>query len=146
MKFVYPFQKVLDVKTNEKKEAESQLSLAIGELNEAERTMSDLMLEKHRLQQRMSEEAMKGRTMAEMVAGQQYIDHLDERIGAAKRRLEAAERRANELRERLVDRTMDEKVWLKAKDKAQVAHRAVVERREQYELDEMATMRSRLAR
>ncbi|HZG77469.1 MAG TPA: flagellar export protein FliJ [Paenibacillus sp.] len=146
MKFVYAFQKVLDVKTNEKKQAESQLSQAVGAMTLAERELSDLMLAKYRQQEKLSDDATKGRPMAEMIAGQQYVDHLEERIRAAKRKLVAAEKHVNDLRERLADRSVDEKVWLNAKDRALAVHRAEAERRSQYEMDEMATLRSRFAR
>ncbi|TLS49847.1 flagellar export protein FliJ [Paenibacillus antri] len=146
MKFVYAFQKVLDVKTNEKKQAESLLSQAIGAMTQAERELSDLMLAKYRYQEKLADDATKGRPMADMIAGQQYVDHLEERIRTSKRALLTAEKAVNELREKLTDRSVDEKVWLNMKDRAFAVHRAEVERRSQYELDEMAALRSRFAR
>jgi len=146
MKFMYAFQKVLDVKTNEKKQAESLFSQAIGAMSQAERDLSDLMLAKYRLQEKLAGDATQGRPMAEMIAGQRYVDHLEERIRDAKGKLLEAEKRVNELRERLTDRSVDEKVWLNMKDRAHAVFRAEAERKAQYELDEMATMRSRFAR
>ncbi|HZG84399.1 flagellar export protein FliJ [Paenibacillus sp.] len=145
MKFVYPFQKVLDVKTNEKKEAESRLAEAFGALREAESELREAAGEKERAQTRLAEEALGALAMAEVIASQRYIDYLDERIKAAERKMREAERRVAELRERLTDKSMDEKIWLNAKDKALAEHRKEAERRLQHELDEMATARSRYA-
>lgn len=145
MKFIYSFQKVLDVKTIEKKQAESMLAEAVGAAAAAERELSEWMVAKHRMQQQLSEDTQRGRPMAGLIEGQQYVEFIDARIQAAKRSLHQAEKRASELRDALVDRTVDEKVWLKAKDKAFDAFRAKVERTAQHELDEIATMRSRYA-
>ncbi|MCI3919024.1 flagellar export protein FliJ [Paenibacillus sp. TRM 82003] len=146
MKFMYSFQKVLDVKTNEKKQAEASLAQAVGLLSSAEQELSELMLAKYRMQQQLVDQAASGGTMAEMISGQQYVNHLEERIQLTKRKLLEAEKRVNELRGFLTDRTVDEKVWLKAKEKAQASFRLEVERRAQHELDEMATVRSKFAR
>lgn len=146
MKFKFALQKVLDVKTNEKKEAEAALAQAVGQLSNAERELSELMLAKYRVQQQLVDKASERGTMAEMIAGQQYVDHLEERIQSTKRKLLDAERRVNERRGQLTDRTVDEKVWLKSKEKALAIFRTEVQRREQYEMDELASMRGRLAR
>jgi len=145
MKFMYAFQRVLDVKTNEKKQAETVLAEAISALSETERELSELMLAKYRTQQQLVEAASSKRPMADMIAGQQYVDFLEERIQATKRKLLAAEQIVNDLRRQLTDKAVDEKVWLKAKEKAHTAHLTEVERRAQYELDEMANARSRFA-
>jgi flagellar FliJ protein len=145
MKFRYSFQKVLDIKTNEKKQAESILSQAIEMMTSAEQELSELMLAKYRMQQQLVDEAASKRPMANLIAGQQYVDHLEERIQSVKRKLLAAEQRVNEVRQQLTDRTVDEKVWLKAREKAHASHRTEAERRAQYEMDEIATLRSRFA-
>jgi len=145
MAFKYPFQKVLDVKSSEKKEAESQLARAFAALTEAERELQAAVSEKERAQARLAEEALGPLAMAEIVASQRYVDFLEIRIKEADLRYKDAERRVSELRERLIDRTMDEKIWLNAKEKALTEFRKETERRSQLELDEMASARSRYA-
>lgn len=146
MKFVYSFQKVLDVKTNEKKQAESSLSQAIGIMAELEKELSGLVRTKQQTQLRLSEQSTEKRTMADMLSVQQYVEFLEGQIQLMKRKLLESERSVNELRERLTERTMDEKVWLNAREKAHGMYMTEVQRRMQNELDEMATMRSRVAR
>jgi flagellar FliJ protein len=145
MIFRYSFQRVLDLKANEKKQAESVLSQAMGAMTSAEQELSELMLSKYRTQQHLADHAASKRPMAEMIAVQHYVDHLEERIQSAKRRLLVAEQRVNELRQQVTDRTVEEKVWLKAREKAHAVHRTEIERRAQYEMDEMAAVRSRFA-
>lgn len=145
MKFVYSFQKVLDLKTNEKKQAESELSRSIAAMAEAERRLSELMLEQYRTQEQLVEQAALKYSASGMATAQQYIDYLEEQIQRAKRAILTAEQRVNEHRQLLTDRTVEEKVWIKSRERAYSAFRAESERRAQYEMDEMALMRSRFA-
>jgi len=145
MKFHYSFQKVLDVKTNEKKQAESMLAEAIGMLAEAERALAELEAERERTLARLHEEALRGQTMAGLIAGQEYAAHLDDAIARAARRLKEAEKYAEEVRAVLLERSVEEKVWQKAKEKAYENFRVQAERLLQNELDDIATVRSRFA-
>lgn len=145
MKFTFKLQKVLDLKTNEKKQAEHVLSQSIGEMVNAEREYAEIAKEKLRVQQELAEQVGGTLRAAEMIALQQYIDFLDERLSAAKRKITAAERRVEEHRALLTERTVEEKVWLKAKEKAYEMYRTEAMKQEQSETDEMALMRSRFA-
>jgi len=145
MKFIYTFQKVLDVKTNEKKQAESELSQSIAMMAEAERKLADLLYLKAQAQEQLSELAVAKGTAAEMMEIQQYIDFLDLQLRRARRNVAAAEQQVSERRQQLTVRTVEEKVWVKAKEKAFAEYRLEADRRAQAETDEMALMRSRLA-
>lgn len=145
MKFQYSFQKVLDVKSNEKKQTETMLAQAIAELVEAERTLAELEEERRKVLERLNEDALRGQAMAGLIAGQQYVDFLDDSISRTVRRLREAERKAEEVRGMLLERSVEEKVWQKAKEKAYEDFRIQAERQHQNELDEIATVRSRFA-
>jgi flagellar FliJ protein len=145
MKFQYKLQKVLDFKTNEKKQAEHLLSRSIGEMARLEREHADLLSEKLRVQEELAEQAGIKRTAAEMLSLQYYVDALDERIRMVKRKMALAERQVEEHRSQLKERTVEEKVWLKAREKAYELYRAEAGKRAQAETDEMALMRSRFA-
>jgi flagellar FliJ protein len=146
MKFVYSFQKVVDLKTNEKKQAESVLSQALGDMASAEQELSELMLLKYRVQQQLVDEAVQKRSMHELIAVQRYVDYVTDCIQAAKRKLVLAEQTVTQCRDQVTDRAVDEKVWLKAREKAYLTHHSSVLKHAQAEQDEMATLRSRLAR
>jgi len=144
MKFRYPFQKVLDVKAKEKKNTESMLAQALAEVVKAEQALAQLEAERARTLARVNEEAQRGQKMAELIAGQEYVRCLDGAIRQTAFRLSEAERRAEEIRALLLERTVEEKVWLKAREKAFEDFKVQESRIHQHELDEIATNRSRI--
>ncbi|WP_223066773.1 flagellar export protein FliJ [Paenibacillus caui] len=141
MKFNYAFQKVVDLKTNEKTQAEWLLSAAIGALQAEQRTLEQLLEDKRKLAVAMLEEAKKKASLLKLQALQQYADHLERCIADKSNDVNRAEQNVEKKKVQLSTRVQDEKVWLKAKDKAWDAFRHQMLLREQSELDEMATVR-----
>ncbi|WP_199617957.1 flagellar export protein FliJ [Paenibacillus alkalitolerans] len=145
MRFAYRLQKIVDLKTNEKKQAESGLSAAITALNEEERRRSGLVDEKLSLQEQISGGAAGSLPVSELMLIQRYIDHLDDQIQRSERNIDSAQRNVEHSRQHLTERMVDEKVWAKVREKAHVAHTARVEKQSQNQLDDMAAVRARNA-
>jgi flagellar FliJ protein len=142
MRFVYPFQQIVDLKTNEKKQAESELSEAINNLNVVELEMNELKKNQWHQKQGLHELASEGVSIAHLLQKQQYIDFLEDRIQQSQKRMSLAEQAVEDSRKTLTDRMVDEKVWLQTKEKAKVAFQTSMLQIEQNQLDEMATMRT----
>jgi flagellar FliJ protein len=142
MRFVYPFQQIVDLKTNEKKQAESELSEAINNLNVVELEMNELKKTQWHQKQDLHELASEGVSVAHLLQKQQYIDFLEDRIQQSLKRMSLAEQAVEDTRKMLTDRMVDEKVWLQTKEKAKVAFQTSMLQIEQNQLDEMATMRT----
>ncbi|GGA39751.1 flagellar export protein FliJ [Paenibacillus physcomitrellae] len=141
MKFNYAFQKVVDLKTNEKTQAEWMLSAAIGVLQNEMSSLEQLVEDKRKLAAAIQEEAQKSSSCLKLQALQQYSDHLERCIALKSKDVDNAEQNVEKNKAHLSSRMLDEKVWLKAKDKALDAFRQQMLLREQNELDEMATVR-----
>jgi hypothetical protein len=80
MRFRYSFQKIVDLKANEKTQAEWVLSGAVGRLREEEESLSTLYVEKNQIETQLSS-ASQMTTASELMVYQNYLDHLDNRIG-----------------------------------------------------------------
>lgn len=145
MRFAYPLQKIVDLKVNEKKQAESSLSQAITFLNEGERKREELTSAKYSLQEQLTGENADKLTVSEMLLIQQYIDHLDDQIRRTGVSIVEAERTVENRRQHLTERMVDEKVWAKAREKAHTVHMARVEKESQNQLDDMALIKRRNA-
>ncbi|WP_068619346.1 flagellar export protein FliJ [Paenibacillus tuaregi] len=139
MNFKYMYQKVVDLKSNEKTQAEWMLSAAIGELQAEQRTLEQLMEDKARANEAMLSEG--GSSMLRLQELQRYVEHLDRCIKKKLEDIESAEINVEHKKSQLSSRLLDEKVWLKAKEKAKTAFEQQILLREQNELDEMATVR-----
>lgn len=141
MKFHYAFQKIVDLKGNEKTQAEWMLSMAIGKLQAEEKSLSELFEMRDRMLAALQEAAERCAPVAEIRNIQAYAEYLDTCIEKKRDDIRIAHVNVNEKQEQLTVKMLDEKVWLKAREKSKEKFRHESLLREQNELDEMATVR-----
>ncbi|WP_339184049.1 flagellar export protein FliJ [Paenibacillus sp. FSL R5-0701] len=141
MKFRYHFQKVVDLKSNEKTQAEWMLSTAIGKLQTEEEHLIQLLNDRNNLVgiiQSATENTASINSLQEM---QRYVHHLDECISRKNNDVKHAQVNVQRNQTFLNGKMVDEKVWLGARDKAKIKFQQDMLLREQNDLDEMATVR-----
>jgi len=80
-------------------------------------------------------------TLAELASIQHYLDVLDGRIQRQWQRVEVAEAQVKIKQSGLVEKSVDEKVWLNTRDKAFEAFKHDWLKKQQNELDEIAMVR-----
>lgn len=141
MRFHYTFQKVVDLKGNEKTQAEWLLSSAIGELQAQERSLEELTFQRGAIMVSMQNAAEQMTPLVKIREMQEYVDYLDICIARRLADISRAHQEVQRKQEHLSTKVLDEKVWLKAKDKAEMLFQQSMNLREQNELDEMATVR-----
>ncbi|MEC0373371.1 flagellar export protein FliJ [Paenibacillus chibensis] len=141
MRFQYAFQKIVDLKSNEKTQAEWMLSSAIGRLQAEEKSLSDLLDNRERLAIQLQEAAEQKAPVSKIREYQMYVEHLEQCIVKKHTDVHHANVNVEMKKSQLTDRALDEKVWLKARDKAKSSFQQSMLLREQSELDEMATVR-----
>ncbi|MFD1774373.1 flagellar export protein FliJ [Paenibacillus rhizophilus] len=141
MKFQYNFQKVVDLKGNEKTQAEWMLSSALGELQTQEKDLVELIELRNETLLALQAAAERRTPMAAIREMQDYVDYLDNCITRKQGEISQAHQEVSRKQENLNSKALDEKVWLKARDKALGIFQQNLNLREQNELDEMATVR-----
>ncbi|WP_068774626.1 flagellar export protein FliJ [Paenibacillus sp. FJAT-26967] len=141
MKFQYAFQQIVNLKNNERSQAEWNLSSAIGKLNIEESSLHDLMRMKSEAQDKLMESSERPVSMSEIRQLQYYVEHIDQLIAIKRRDIAKAQYQVTQNREVLSDKMVDEKVWTKARDKAYEQFSSFVLKKEQEALDEIATNR-----
>lgn len=141
MKFHYAFQKIVDLKSNEKTQAEWMLSSAIGKLQAEEKSLNELYEMRDQMYRAQQEVASRCAPVAEIRNIQVYAEYLEECIERKRDDIRIAHVNVTKKQKVLSDKMLDEKVWLKARDKSQEKFRHESLLREQNELDEMATVR-----
>ncbi len=139
--FQYSFQKVVDLKSSQKSQAEWQLSDALSALSAQEMSLRELLTAKEEWGEKLQQAALQTIPLSEVVMIGQYIDHLQSCIERKMLDVRQAERVVEQNRSKLAEKVKDEKVWLKAKDHAWDKFRHALQLKEQNELDEMATVR-----
>lgn len=141
MKFHYTFQKVVDLKGNEKTQAEWMLSTALGELQAQEKSLDELLIQRSSLMLSLQSAAEQRTPMAKIIEMQNYVQYLDTCIARKHTDINRAHQEVQHKQDHLSTKVLDEKVWLKARDKAKTIFQQNMILREQNELDEMATVR-----
>jgi len=140
-KFQYTYQKIVDLKSSEKTQAEWLLSTAVGKLQAEEKSLEQLVMERNLWLDKLQEVSRKIVPLAELRVMQLYVEYLEISIARKHSDVAHAKREVDRSRTHLTDKMKDEKVWQKSKEKAMERFRAVVLAKEQNELDEMATVR-----
>jgi len=144
-KFRYAYDKIVGLKESEKRQAEWLLSDALGKLQMEQMSLAQLQAERKQWEERLADMASSAVPLGELMAVQQYIDHLDGCIMSKLAEVRQAKGVVEVSRNHLTVKMKDEKVWLQAKERALGRFRQAVMQQEQNELDEMATVRFMVA-
>ncbi|MBP1156007.1 MULTISPECIES: flagellar export protein FliJ [unclassified Paenibacillus] len=141
MRFRYTFQKIVDLKTNEKTQAEWVLSQAIVKLREEESSLDRLENAKQEMQEELYKVSGTRTTVSNLMLLQSFVDHIDVCIKDKHQDLSTAKTNVQIKQDDLTGKMLEEKVWTKAKEKAYQKFSSGVLKIEQDQLDEMATSR-----
>jgi flagellar FliJ protein len=141
MRFKYPLQKVVNLKKTEKSNAEMLLARAMGHLRLVEMSLTDLEREWEEVQQLMLECASQPTSVSALITIQDYLAHLEQCIQRKQIEAQEAQIEVENKQVFLTEKTVDEKVWLKTKERAYVKFATFMQRKEQNELDEIALRR-----
>ncbi|MFD0711272.1 flagellar export protein FliJ [Paenibacillus sp. GCM10027626] len=140
-KFQYTYQKIVDLKSSEKTQAEWLLSSAIGKLQAEELSLEQLRQEQRQWMEKLHESSAKVVSLSEIRVLQLYLEYLEHTIASKLADVRRAQYEVENSRTHLTLKMKDEKVWQKSKDRALERYRSVMLIKEQNELDEMATVR-----
>lgn len=141
MRFRYVYQKVVDLKSNEKTQAEWMLSAAVGQLQSEQRSLEQLLEEQEQTAAVLQYEMANRASMIKLQELQRYVEYMEQAIERKLGDIRRAEINVEQKKSILNGKLLDEKVWLKAKEKAKDKFQHELLLREQNELDEMATVR-----
>lgn len=135
--FRYPLQKIVDLKGNEKTQAEWMFSKAVFRLREEQDSLNRLESEKEMWLNGICE----SQTVYELQAAQEYVSHLNQQILHKHLDVNDANQQVASSQDRLTDKMKNEKVWNNAKERAMHKFTERMQKQEQEAIDELAVMR-----
>lgn len=141
MGFHYSFQQIVNLKVSERTQAEWYLVESLGRLRSEEHSLHELQQLKAELGDKMIHASSEAVSISYLNLLQEYSDYLDQQILQKQKDVLEAKQVVAKKQEVLSNKMMDEKVWNKARDKAYREYVAVMQKREQNMLDEIATTR-----
>ncbi|MFK7695836.1 flagellar export protein FliJ [Paenibacillus sp. HJGM_3] len=141
MHFRYPLQKLVDLKSNEKIQAEWGLSEAIGLLHSERNELAALEAHKDEVQHQLGNASANRTTASQLMLLQDYVEYQNKEISRKMKAVVTAERLVEQRQQELSEKMKEEKVWEKAKEKAYAQFISMMQKKEQAELDEIALTR-----
>ncbi len=142
MRFRYPLQKIVDLKGSEKSMAQWEYAASLGRLRKEEERLSELLAQRKAVWDQISSAAASRVTLAELTSLQLYLDTLNNKIDLQLQGVKSAENLVRQRQSRLAEKSVEEKVWLKAREKAYETYRHEMLVMQQNELDEIAMVRA----
>jgi|SRR5690625_1604061 len=141
MGFHYPLQKIVDLKANERTQAEWVLAEAFGIVNQLQRSLQQMERERTRWIEQINQATQQSTPIAKMQLLYRHLDYLDEQVMRKTEQLTEATTKVEQNRAMLGEKMVTEKVWLKAKENAYSVYKYEYERREQQAVDELVNAR-----
>lgn len=140
-KFHYSFQKILDLKENEKEFAQVQMAEAIKKQEESLRKSSEIYQKINEVENLKKQKQQDGVNIFELRMLEMYIDQLKEQLLSAEHELAQTENNVLRTQSHLRVKVQEEKTWLNLKNQKQSQFDEKVRLSEQSFFDEMATTR-----
>ncbi|AOZ94221.1 flagellar export protein FliJ [Paenibacillus crassostreae] len=141
MIFNYTFQNIVNLKGNERTQAEWMLSSALVKLQEEEQTLIELEKFRNDTTEQLLLKIENSASIVKIQELQTYLEYLEQCIVRKNSDVRKANVAVRKSQNHLSDKMLDEKVWLKSRDKAKDKFQHETLLREQNELDEIATVR-----
>lgn len=141
MRFHYPLQKIVDLRTNQRTQAEWVLSEAMNLFQQEQETQQRLYEQLEGIQHEMDQVIKEASSISKIQLLQENIIFLQNQLVEQQERVKMSEQLIGKSQQNLTNKMQDEKVWTTTKDKAHVRFVSNLLKKEQQEMDEMAGMR-----
>lgn len=142
MRFQYSLQKIVDLKENEKLQAEWLLADAMQKLLQEEHSLQELYELEETLQTHLQELTLSKASVFELQMVQQYIQHVNQLIEQKKLDVKSAKGNVENKQQGLTNKAKEAKIWDRARGKARDQFMVEFRRKEQQEIDEIAVVRA----
>ncbi|GGK13750.1 hypothetical protein GCM10010965_03410 [Caldalkalibacillus thermarum] len=141
--YKFAWQKLLDLNTRQKDQAQMQLVEAMAEQHKLEERLENTKAEIEMLNQQMIDRQQKGTSVASLRQLAEYAHYLQAKLVHERKTLLLAKRRTSHTRQTVVHYMTEEKKWQKLKRKHLHAWIKQERRKEQMATDEIAGRRHR---
>ncbi|MDQ0337266.1 flagellar FliJ protein [Caldalkalibacillus uzonensis] len=132
------WQRLLDVNTKQKEQAQLQLAEAMDRQNQAEERLHKTQQAIEQLNQHMVNQQQQGISSTDLQQFSQYAHYLHSQLMTEQRALLSAKHYTSTIQHRVRQFMTEEKKWLKLKEKQLKAYVLEQRRKEQKETDEVA--------
>lgn len=138
MAYAYRFEKILDVKENEKDQARMDYEQSRQEFEKVATKLYDLLKNKEDLINQQEKQMQEGISIFELKQHQYYLETLEKSISIWQLKVIEARNKMNIMEARLKDLNIEVKKYEKMKEKDFLQHMEEVKQDEMIKMDEMS--------
>lgn len=135
--FVFRFQKIMDIKENEKEEAKMVYAESLSRLREREQELDHLLNLQKQWELRWRELEKQPVSIQKLLEIQTYLGYLGQQIKQKRDKIFQAEQDADSFQQTLIDKSKELQVWEKWKNKSYTEYQEEEHQREQKFMDEL---------
>ncbi|WP_255436011.1 flagellar export protein FliJ [Pseudalkalibacillus hwajinpoensis] len=140
--FQFPFQRILDVKENEKAQAQLEMAEVLKVQVDLERAISSLEQEIYSMRGRLEQRQLDGLSITELLRGEEHIAYLERQIQEQKNQLKLINIQLSSQQDALAAKVKEEKTWQSIKETRKEEFHRDLQILEQNELDDLNTVRA----
>ncbi len=141
-RFLYPLEQVVHVKKNEKIAAQTTLAQHIQQLTIVQQQLEQLRTVAQQVDARLTDELSHTVCVADMQHIYAHQAYVQQQVTRSMQTQKTVQAQVEQQQEEVTKKTLVEKIWLKAKQRAQQTHDKEMWQQEQQWLDEQATVRT----
>lgn len=139
--FRFRFQKVMDMKQNEKEQAKAEYAGFLLQITQKEQELEGIQDLKRQWEEKWLGFQNQSVSIHTLLDTQVYIQHLENQIRIKKQELGFIEQQADEYQQRLIEKTKEVQVWETWKDKKALEYQEEFNQLEQKLMDELGLQR-----
>ena len=140
-KFIYPFQRILDLKENEKEFAQIQMAEAIRKQETSFRKNQEILRKISEVENEKNQKQKDGVNIFELRMLEDYIDQLKNQLQVSEKELEHRDRQLVQTQSHLRVKAQEEKTWIQLKNHRLKQFDQEMKASEQAFFDELAANR-----
>ena len=143
-RFQFPFQRILDVKENEKSQAQLEMAESLKVQVDLEHSLATLEQEVYSKRLRLEQRQLDGLSITDLLKEEEHIAYLERQLQQKKQQLNQIEEQLSEQKDTLASKVKEEKTWQSIKETRKEEFHRDMQILEQNELDDLTTVRAYL--
>ncbi len=143
-RFQFPFQRILDVKENEKSQAQLEMAESLKVQVDLEHSLATLEQEVYSKRLRLEQRQLDGLSITDLLKEEEHIAYLERLLQQKKQQLNQIEEQLSEQKDTLASKVKEEKTWQSIKETRKEEFHRDMQILEQNELDDLTTVRAYL--
>ncbi|MGB8001460.1 MAG: flagellar FliJ family protein [Anaerobacillus sp.] len=143
-RFQFPFQRILDVKENEKSQDQLEMAESLKVQVDLEHSLATLEQEIYSKRLRLEQRQLDGLSITDLLKEEEHIAYLERLLQQKKQQLNQIEEQLSEQKDTLASKVKEEKTWQSIKETRKEEFHRDMQILEQNELDDLTTVRAYL--